>query len=102
MTTSQNTTAIPTEAKLIRQAFGEVLAKRRADAGYKQRMFSRMVGISNSHLRSIEGGETSPTLVTMYKIAATLEAEPADLVYETSQLLQNRSLVPVEYVPRQK
>ncbi len=49
-----------------------------------------MVGISNSHLRKIESGETSPTLVTVWKIAAVLEVDPGMLVAETSELVTLR------------
>lgn len=66
----------------IRQAFGAVVARHRIEAGLKQRVFSRIIGISNSHLRSIESGKVSPTLVTICKIASALDVEPSELVSE--------------------
>ena len=64
----------------IKRAFGQVVMEARSDAGFKQRPFARITGISNSHLRSIEAGEVSPTLVTICKIAATLDSDPSELV----------------------
>ena len=71
-------------------AFGEVVTKHRIDAEYEQRPFARVVGISNSHLRKIEAGETSPTLVTVWKIAAVLEVDPDILLAETSRIVATR------------
>jgi transcriptional regulator with XRE-family HTH domain len=70
---------------LVRRAFGLVLARHREAAGYQQRVFSRVCGISNSHLRSIEHGDVSPTLATLWKIAGTLEVTPERLVREPSE-----------------
>lgn len=60
-----------------------------------KRMFARVVGISNSHLRSIESGSVSPTLVTICKIASTLDEEPSKLVDEACELAKcsTRSVV---------
>ena len=88
---TRNPTALhPTEAELVRSAFGEVIARHRVAADFDQRPFSRVVGISNSHLRKIESGETSPTLVTVWKIAAVLEVDPGTLVAETARLVTLR------------
>ena len=86
--------------ELIKKAFGEVLSSHRSAAGYQQRPFSRVVGISNSHLRSIESGGTSPTLVTLFKLAATLEESPCDLVGEVYETLHEmRPTTFIEYPP---
>lgn len=76
---------------LVRATFGEVLAAHRIAAGYDQRPFSRLVGISNSHLRKIETGETSPTLVTLYKIASVLEEDAGTLVIEMDGRIRAKS-----------
>lgn len=76
----------------IRLAFGEVLARHRIAAGFDQRPFSRAVGISNSYLRKIEQGETSPTLVTLSKIAMILGVTPGALVVEMDDYLREREL----------
>ena len=50
-------------------ALGRAIADRRDEKGFaSQREFSRVVGISNSHLRKIEAGEISPRLSTIHKI----------------------------------
>lgn len=77
-------TSISSES--IRLAFGAIIAREREAAHFKQRPFARMTGISNSHLRSIESGAVSPTLVTICKIAAALEAEPSKLVEDACKL----------------
>ncbi|MDO4290228.1 MAG: helix-turn-helix transcriptional regulator [Eggerthellaceae bacterium] len=64
-------------------ALGETISNRRLELRYEQRQFARIAGISNSHLRKIEGGETSPTLSTIAKIASALDTDAADLVSET-------------------
>ena len=76
------------EADYIRRAFGSVIAREREEANFKQRPFARMTGISNSHLRSIEAGEVSPTLVTICKIAEALDIEPQNLVAQACDLAQ--------------
>lgn len=75
---------------LVRVVFGEVLTAHRVAAGFDQRPFSRIVGISNSHLRKIEAGETSPTLVTLYRIAAVLEEDAGNLVVEVDARLHSK------------
>lgn len=88
------------DSELIKKAFGEVLSRHRAAAGYQQRPFSRVVGISNSHLRSIEAGGTSPTLVTLFKLAATLDESPRDIVSEVCDILhETRPSSFIEYPP---
>ena len=63
-----------------------VVTRHRLKANFKQRMFARVIGISNSHLRSIESGGVSPTLATICKIASALNADPSDLVREAYTL----------------
>ena len=94
----------PTESELIKKAFGEVLARHRSEAGFQQRPFSRVVGISNSHLRGIEAGNTSPTLVTLFKLASTLEESPRDLIGEVcDEVYKMRPTTSLEYHrPRKK
>ena len=76
-----------TEVQRIKQAFGEVVCRRREAARFDQRPFSRTVGISNSHLRAIESGQVSPTVVTIYKICSVLECSAADLFAEVDAFL---------------
>ena len=66
----------------MRIAFGEALQRRRTLAGFSQRSFAQASGVSNSHLRKIEAGETSPSLVTVYKFAVVLEVSTNELILE--------------------
>lgn len=66
----------------LKAAFGRTVLARRLEHKFKQREFARIVGISNSHLRKIEGEENSSTLSTIAKIASALDADAADLVSE--------------------
>lgn len=70
------------ESERMKKAFGQVIASRRVKCGMEQREFSRMAGVSNSHLRKIEAGETSPTLTTIVKLASALDTDAGDLVIE--------------------
>lgn len=91
-----------TEAERIKRAFGQVVARHREASPYHaQRLFSRVAGISNSHLRKIEAGLTAPTLVTIVKIASTLDEEPADLVAEACALAHLSPKTSLEYLPPQ-
>ncbi|MBR2682064.1 MAG: helix-turn-helix transcriptional regulator, partial [Atopobiaceae bacterium] len=75
---------------LIRSTFGAVLKRYREKAGYSQRSFARAVGISNSHLRKIESGETSPSLITVYRLSAVLDRPVTDIIIEMDGNIQKR------------
>ncbi len=78
------------DTELVKVAFGEVIERHRIDADFDQRPFSKIVGISNSHLRKIETGATCPTLNTVWKIASVLEVDPGTLVTEANQVVLTR------------
>ena len=100
-TTADNMEMELTQSELVKRAFGKVVAQHRDRAGFKQRQFSRVVGISNSHLRSIETGCVSPTLITICKIAETLEEPPDRLVSEAwEEILAERPRIRVDYQRR--
>lgn len=77
-----------TEAQVVKTSLGEIIARRRIAAGFGQRPFSRVVGISNSHLRAIESGQVSPTVVTVHKICSVLECDMAILFAELDEALK--------------
>ena len=79
-----------TESQRVKTAFGKILRRRRILAGYSQRPFSRAVGISNSHMRKIENGETSPTLITFIKICSVLGCSPSEFLTELDDKLKER------------
>lgn len=74
------------EIDRIKAAFGEVVRRRRIDAGLEQRVFSRMANMGNSHLRQIEQGQVSPSLTTITKIALALGTDAGDLVSQACRL----------------
>lgn len=88
-----------TESQLVKWALGHVIARHRSVCRIgSQREFARVAGLSNSHLRSIEAGGTSPIFATIYKIATTLEEEPTDLVAEACELILHAPEVSVDYL----
>lgn len=100
-TQTDNTEMELTQSELIKRALGKVVALHRDRAGFKQRQFSSVVGISNSHLRSIEAGNVSPTFITICKIAETLEEPPENLISEAwEEILAERPRVCIDYQKR--
>ena len=92
-----------TETDLVKVALGDVIVRLRYERGFgyrSERKLSRVVGISNSHLRSIEEGAVSPSVVTLWKIASVLEIEPSDILTETRRLLDLSPRILLEYDPR--
>ena len=83
MTTPRKDIPYETESTRLKEAFGATVTARRKRLNFEQREFARVVGISNSHLRKIESGATSPMLTTVAKIAAALGTDAVDLVNET-------------------
>ena len=82
MTSQRKDIPFETESTRLKEAFGATVTARRKKLNFDQREFARIAGISNSHLRKIEGGETSPMLTTVAKIAAALGTDAVDLVDE--------------------
>ncbi|WP_165173321.1 helix-turn-helix transcriptional regulator [Adlercreutzia sp. ZJ242] len=82
---------VEAESARLKKAFGKAVSSRRLAHKFEQREFSRVVGISNSHLRKIESGETSPTLTTIDKIARALDTDAADLVCESCRLVRKET-----------
>lgn len=79
----------------LRKAFGATVTARREMCGYSsQRQFARVVPLSNSHLRLIEEGETSPRLSSIEKIASALGTDAADLVCEACWRVKHPGEVP--------
>ena len=87
--TTQRDIPYESESTRLKEAFGATIAARRRTQGFEQREFARVVGISNSHLRKIESGETSPTLSTIAKLAGALGTDASDLVDEACRRTQN-------------
>lgn len=60
--------------------FGKRLAKIREDAGFTQSSLARAVGLSQSAISQIEGGERNPTYETIRQLAEAMNLSPAHLV----------------------
>ena len=78
------------EDAAYKAAFGEVVYKRRVDAGLNRQLFSRMAGGGASHVCRIESGEAAPSIVTVRKLAEALGSKPSDLLDEADELLRRR------------
>ncbi|MEG0790980.1 MAG: helix-turn-helix transcriptional regulator [Gordonibacter sp.] len=72
----------------IKAAFGKVVASRRIEAALEQETFAKVCGLGASHLRKIEAGTVSPTLITVAKIAGALGTTSADIVDAYERLLR--------------
>ena len=70
----------------ITAAFGMVVTRYREALEMDQRYFARVAGLSNSHLRSIESGKTSPRLVTISQIAEAFGTDAGTLITEASRI----------------
>ena len=56
------------------------LVKIRTACGMSQVELSKRSGVSRGAIRKIEDGRSSPTLTTVYKLAAALEVHPTMLL----------------------
>ncbi len=63
-----------------RKLIGHKIATTRKKKGYTQERFSEAVGLSLSHLASLEIGIHAPRLETLLKIAKELNVEVKDLI----------------------
>lgn len=60
-------------------AFGKRVAELRKNAGYSQEQFAFKCNVDRTYIGTIERGEKSPTLNTIYKIAKALGITIKDL-----------------------
>lgn len=65
--------------RMLREALGKTVARRRDELGVSQRSLSGSIGMSNAHLRSIEKGGTDPSFTTLDRIASALGTDVAEL-----------------------
>jgi len=68
-------------------AFGEVLRKKRKEAGLSQEKLALDAGLERTFISMMERGQRQPTLTTLLKIASVLECTAADLVTDVERLL---------------
>jgi transcriptional regulator with XRE-family HTH domain len=65
---------------VIYRAFGEIVAKRRRDAGLKQGAFAKRIGLSRTSVTNIERGRQAVNLHTVYLMADAVGRDVSDLL----------------------
>ena len=71
---------MPNRSKLLEQAFGRRLQDRRVKRGLSQEELAHQSGLHRTYISQIERGLKSPTLATIYAIAAALEEDAGSLI----------------------
>lgn len=61
-------------------AIGRRLAARRESAGIRQADLARSAAISPAYLNQIEGGERTPTIPVLLRLADAVECRPCELL----------------------
>ena len=64
----------------IRSAVGQAIRRARKDAGMSMRTLADQCGVSQPFISAIERGLSTPSIATLYRLAAVLGAEPAALL----------------------
>lgn len=70
----------------MRRLVGLNFARLRKEKGFTQERFAETSGFTQQYVSDLERGRRNPTVVTLFHLAAALEATPADLVAELDQL----------------
>jgi len=60
-------------------AFGEAVRRTRKQRGISQESLALACGLDRTYISGIERGARNPSLTNVFKIAAALEADPAEL-----------------------
>ena len=68
-----------------RKAFGITISRLRVQKGLTQERMSGLAGIARSHLVSLENGEKTVRLDTLWRIADALEIKPSELIRRTEE-----------------
>lgn len=69
------------------QAFGCVLRKIREERSVSQEALAYMGGYHRTYIGQLERGEKSPSLRTIFALAASLDVTPSNLLSEVERLL---------------
>ena len=67
---------MPYNSKII----GLIISTERVKKEMTQEQLSGLAGISRSHLASLESGQKSPKIETLWKIAEALSVKPSKLI----------------------
>lgn len=66
----------------LQEKFGQMLKRRRGEAGLGQEKFADRAGLHRTHVSLLERGKRNPTLEVIKKIADALETTMASLMEE--------------------
>jgi transcriptional regulator with XRE-family HTH domain len=81
------------------QALGQRIRALRKEKGWSQQDLAYRIGMEKSNLSVIENGKSNPQILTLVRIACTLEVQPLELLQfelEIPQFIEARGA----YLPR--
>ena len=70
-------------------AFGQVLRRHRLKTGWSQEQLGLESGVQRNFISLIETGQNQPTITTLFKLAAALNAPPSMLIAEAEQIISS-------------
>jgi transcriptional regulator with XRE-family HTH domain len=76
------------------EAFGRATRQIRLERGLSQEKVALQSGIDRAYYGHVERASKSPTLTTVWKVAAALEVPPSQLLQRAEQLLSNDDPTP--------
>jgi transcriptional regulator with XRE-family HTH domain len=68
------------DADPVRLAVGQAVRDARLRSGMSMRSLAARCGVSQAFLSAVERGMSTPSIITLYKLAEVLGTEPADLL----------------------
>jgi len=78
----------------IPKTFGQVLRRRRKDAGLTQEQLGFEAELERNFISMLELGQRQPSLTTVFKLAASLGAKPSKLVEDVEDALSAKADAP--------
>ena len=76
----------PSPPSSLDDAFGQVLRDLRTERGLSQEALSLACGRHRTYVSLLERGQNSPTLNTVWRLAAALEIAPTEMVRRVEAL----------------
>lgn len=68
------------EKENIAGAFGSLLQELRLESNLSQEKLAEESGLDRSYISLLERGKAQPTLETLFRIAATLNIKPSEII----------------------
>lgn len=69
----------------IQQAFGNALRERRKACGLSQERLALEAGLDRTFISLLERGQRQPTLGSLFKLCASLDTQPSEVLQEIEQ-----------------